>query len=523
MSREFIRFKAKVKGKSLSLPELERGYEEMSAEYRDFVRKSDFINFFTEKNGKSFLWHDYETWGANPRRDQTSQYAAIRTDRDLNFIDVPTNIYCKPSPNRLPNPIAVSVTHLSPLYCHEHGIPEYEFFSLVREEMLVPGTCQVAYNGINFDREVTRFGFYRNLFAAYEHEFANDNSVWDIVMLGAMIRAVRPEGINWPTNDEGRPSIRLEHLAPANNIIQENCHNAIDDVKATVDWARLLKKSQPRTWDFLFKYKHKKQLKKYIQMGKPYLLTNMAFGLEYQYTAPVLPLFYLRNEPDSLICINLREDFDWIKNEDASELRKLLYSTKAELEESGKKRPPLVKIKLAKCPAIAPLGVLNSESVSDRVSINAAEVSKKAGRTYKDKALISKAMEIYDIDSSFEPITQVEEQLYGFNFFDKADNMRLQEIHSNGIRFGLNKIVEWKDERINKLLFRIIAKSHPQQLSKEQLDLWKKQCLLEISETEDGNPNFENFKKMASEHIPDLKLRNEYISYVENIQQWLTQ
>ena len=101
--------------------------------------------------------------------------------------------------------------------------------------------------------------------------------------------------------------------------------------------------------------------------------------------------------------------------------------------------------------------------------------------------------------------------------------MRLQEIHSNGIRFGLNKIIDWKDERINKLLFRIIAKSYPQHLSKEQLKLWKQQCLLEISETEDNNPNFENFKKLADENIPDLKLRKEYIKYVENIQDWLTE
>ena len=32
----------------------------------------------------SFLWHDYETFGANPRRDRPAQFAAIRTDADLN-------------------------------------------------------------------------------------------------------------------------------------------------------------------------------------------------------------------------------------------------------------------------------------------------------------------------------------------------------------------------------------------------------------------------------------------------------
>ena len=28
----------------------------------------------------TFLWHDYETFGANTRRDRPAQFAAIRTD-----------------------------------------------------------------------------------------------------------------------------------------------------------------------------------------------------------------------------------------------------------------------------------------------------------------------------------------------------------------------------------------------------------------------------------------------------------
>jgi len=31
----------------------------------------------------SFLWHDYETFGADPRRDRPAQFAALRTDADL--------------------------------------------------------------------------------------------------------------------------------------------------------------------------------------------------------------------------------------------------------------------------------------------------------------------------------------------------------------------------------------------------------------------------------------------------------
>ena len=31
----------------------------------------------------TFFWHDYETFGADPRRDRPAQFAGIRTDADL--------------------------------------------------------------------------------------------------------------------------------------------------------------------------------------------------------------------------------------------------------------------------------------------------------------------------------------------------------------------------------------------------------------------------------------------------------
>ena len=35
----------------------------------------------------SFFWHDYETFGRDPRLDRPAQFAGIRTDLDLNEVD----------------------------------------------------------------------------------------------------------------------------------------------------------------------------------------------------------------------------------------------------------------------------------------------------------------------------------------------------------------------------------------------------------------------------------------------------
>ena len=46
----------------------------------------------------SLFWHDYETWGINPRKDRASQFAGIRTNLELEIID---------------EPVTVSYTHLT--------------------------------------------------------------------------------------------------------------------------------------------------------------------------------------------------------------------------------------------------------------------------------------------------------------------------------------------------------------------------------------------------------------------------
>ena len=38
---------------------------------------------------QTFFWHDYETFGVNPRRDRPVQFAGLRTDLDLNEIGEP--------------------------------------------------------------------------------------------------------------------------------------------------------------------------------------------------------------------------------------------------------------------------------------------------------------------------------------------------------------------------------------------------------------------------------------------------
>lgn len=50
----------------------------------------------------TFLFHDYETFGTSPSLDRPAQFAAIRTDAELNVLGEPEVFYCKPADDYLP-------------------------------------------------------------------------------------------------------------------------------------------------------------------------------------------------------------------------------------------------------------------------------------------------------------------------------------------------------------------------------------------------------------------------------------
>ena len=198
----------------------------------------------------TFLWHDYETFGANPRLDRPSQFGAIRTDENFNQIGEAEMFYCSPADDFLPHPMAVLITGITPQEARTNGLAETDFAGAINDLMSRPNTCVVGYNSLRFDDEVTRHMFYRNFIDPYAREWQNGNSRWDLIDVVRAIYALRPEGINWPSKEDGTPSFKLEDLTAANGIAHgEAAHDALADVRATLELAKLLKKAQPRLFD----------------------------------------------------------------------------------------------------------------------------------------------------------------------------------------------------------------------------------------------------------------------------------
>ena len=304
----------------------------------------------------TFFWHDYETFGADPRRARPAQFAGVRTDAELNEIGDPVMFHCRPAPDFLPDPHSVLITGITPQEALSRGLPEREFALAIEKELGRAGTIGVGYNSIRFDDEVTRFLLWRTLGDPYAREWQNGCGRWDLIDVVRLTWALRPEGIEWPLHESGemagRPSFRLEHLTRANGIAHEGAHDALSDVRATLELARLIRRHQPRLWDFCLKLHRKDAVKAEIGAGRPFLHLSGRYPLERGRLAIVWPLAPHPRNANEVILWDLSEDPRQLLGLDAATLRRRLF-TRADDLAPGETRLPIKTLHLNRSPMVA--------------------------------------------------------------------------------------------------------------------------------------------------------------------------
>jgi exodeoxyribonuclease-1 len=245
---------------------------------------------------KTYLFYDIETSGLNKAFDQVLQFAAIRTDTDLNEIER-HEVDIRLSPDVIPSPGAVLTHQITPAATAK-GVPEIEAISEIHRLFNQPGTISGGYNTLGFDDEFLRFSFYRNLLPPYTHQYENGCSRFDIFPLMPLYYLYKAEAIKWPHDPM---SLKLEKLAQANHVLTGAAHDAITDVIATLELAKLLQQEQ-KTWHYALKSASDKNVVAERNVKLPIafthqqqtfregLLLNVKAGFDNAYQTPVLEL-----------------------------------------------------------------------------------------------------------------------------------------------------------------------------------------------------------------------------------------
>jgi len=425
---------------------------------------------------QTFLWHDYETFGAQPRRDRPAQFAAIRTDAELNEIGEPIMLYCQPANDFLPDPQSCLITGITPQQCLQLGVPEHQFAATIEAAFSEPGTIGVGYNTIRFDDEVTRFLFWRNLIDPYAREWKNHCGRWDILDVVRMTHALRPEGIQWPKRDDGQTSFKLEHLSKANGLAHEAAHDALSDVRATIALARLIKEKQPKLFEFCLAL-HKKdrvasEMGMHLAAGErqPFLHVSGMFPAERGCLGVVWPLATHPSNKNEILVWDCAYDPRELFALDADTIRTRLFTRKEAMPE-GMTRLPVKSVHLNKSPML--VGNLKTLSPAMAaqwgIDVETAKINAQLAATAPNMDAIW--AEVFQRPGANVAL-DVDEDLYN-GFVSNDDRRLLESLRRDTPAKLATARPSFADERLQDLLFRYRARNFPQTLSEAENLRWE--------------------------------------------------
>lgn len=423
----------------------------------------------------SFLFYDLETSGVNPREARIMQFAAQRTTLELKPIGEPYNYFIALTPDILPEPEAILVTGITPQQTIESGYTEAEFLKIFHNEIATPGTIFTGFNSVRFDDEFMRFLNYRNFHDPYEWSWKDDRSRWDLLDAVRMTRALRPEGIQWPFNSDGSATNRLELLAELNQLTHEKAHDALSDVQATIAVAKLLRDKQPKLFDYLLSIRNKRSVAELVSSDQPFIYTSGRYDADYQKTTAAVRLADVPDQPGAALVYDLRYDPAEYVDKTEDELLQAWKSRQSEREFPL----PVKIIRYNRCPAVAPLGVLD-ESSQDRLAINTESIKKQFSKFQKHRLRLADVFA--RVATSARPSeqeqllgaedTDVDSRLYS-GFFSGKDVATMTQVRSAEPEAITPQAFQFQDQRLQALLPLYKARNYPQHLTSEERASWE--------------------------------------------------
>lgn len=420
----------------------------------------------------SFFFYDLETSGINSRESRIMQFAGQRTDLNLKPIGEPENLFIKLSPDILPDPDAVLLTGITPQSTMVEGLTEAEFLQYFTDEIATPGTIFLGYNTVRFDDEFMRCLHYRNFYDPYEWQWQDGKSRWDLLDVVRMTRALRPEGIEWPFSTDGKPTNRLELITALNKLEHEHAHDALSDVYATIEVARLIRNKQQKLFDYLFTMRDKRKVAELAEAGQPFVYASGQYPSDFEKTAVVMTICPHPKRQGALV-YDLRHDPSKYKDMSAEQLAEAWKWKKDNPEE----RLPVKTLQYNKCPAVAPLGVMDEKS-RERLKVDMQAVQKHMNMLKSMPDLeqkLCKAVDILDGDLQTTLLANdrhVDGQMYD-GFFGNQDKQNMRVVRAAKPEELTDLHLQFQDKRLNEMLPLYKARNYPKSLSTEEREQWE--------------------------------------------------
>jgi exodeoxyribonuclease-1 len=376
----------------------------------------------------------------------------------------------------------------------------------------------VGYNSIRFDDEMTRQLLYRNFYDPYEREWKNGNSRWDLIDVVRLCAATRPEGITWPAKEDGSNSFKLEELTEANGIDHGRAHDALSDVVATIEVAKLIKKTQPKLFDYALSLRNKKKVQAELDLTskKPVLHVSMMYPAKRGCLAVVMPICLHPTNSNGVIVYDLREDpSSWLELS-AAEIRERVYTSAENLPE-GVKRIPLKTVHINKCPIITSIAVL-SDTRAEKFEIDKNQCQAHWQSLMDSPSVWRKVSDVFKEEFT-GPEQDPDFSIYSGGFFSDSDKSLMQTIRQTSAKDLARIDMPFRDKRLKEMLFRYRARNFPETLNAEESQAWEKFRLARLSNVE-ARAVFDADLTEAMSRASDAQTRDaleQLVTYVDGL------
>ena len=444
---------------------------------------------------KTFFFYDLETSGLNPREDRIMQFAGIRTDMELKQLGEPVNMLVKMTDDVLPSPEALLVTGITPQQTIADGFSEADFCKILSSEIFVEDTIVVGYNNIRFDDEFMRHTFWRSFFDPYEWSWKYGRSRWDLLDVVRITRALRPEGIEWPFDDNGKPTNRLELITKINGIGHTKAHDALSDVEALIDVTRLIRDKQSQLFEYLLKMRDKNEIKKLVNLDdkRPFVYASGRFDSDYNKTTVAFPLTSGKN--GNVVVYDLRYDPSNFIKMNQKDLAKKFFASWEDRQADDFEKIPVKEMQYNRVPAVAPLGVLTQNDGWKKISLDESVVTKHKNILLSAPEFAENVRTLFESFEEFKKSPDPECQLYD-GFVPEIDKMRIEAVRNASERDLVDFHPNFSDDRLDQLLLHYKARNYPNSLAQDEIEAWEKWRSERISTK---LPKFvESLKKISS-------------------------
>ena len=401
-----------------------------------------------------YVFYDTETTGIETTFDQILQFAAIRTDDNLNELKR-FNIRCRLLPHIIPSPMALHVTHVTPSMLTDSALPShYEMIRQIRDTLLEwsPATF-IGFNSMSFDENLLRQAFFQTLHPAYLTN-TNGNARSDALRVAHAASVYAPDAMVLQTDDRGRQVFKLDRLANANGYNHGDAHEAMADVEATNHMVRLIRNRAPDVWKAMDRAATKNAVKEYVATESLFSLTESYFGRIY--SSLVTPCGQNPKDAGQLSVFDLFFDPDDYRFLSAEDLVPVLNASPKVIRSLRANRQPIMM------PAdAAPDG-------TKALQIPPGELLRRVEVIQGDpdfQARVGQAQTLRFADK--EPPAHVEQRIYD-GFPNAADEALMEQFHQAnwGERSALASQIE--DPRLGEFARRLIYFERPEMLPDTQ-------------------------------------------------------